>query len=421
MKVAVLGGGVSGLTCLSQLRSREIDSFVLEGDSRVGGLAKTVMVDGYVYDSHGGHVFNSKDQAIRDWVFGLLPEDQWQVSQRIAKILHEGGLVSYPFELALWQLPVDVAVDCIADLAESRRGPEPDIFDGWVVWAFGRSIAENYLLPYNRKIWRRPLNEISSHWVQGKMPIPTLREVLYASLQRDAVENKMPHSSYYYPKQGGIQRLVDAIAASHLDCIETDTSVESIEENQGGWLINGTYTATHIISTIPVDLLITCLPDAPEPVRRAAVDLKHNPLTTVLCRRAQPAGLSWLYLPSPDYFCHRIVYQGELSGGCCPPGSFSATYEATCPASTEQILQNINGASAFAEAEYDTVLDTSYTEYAYPIYDVSFEKNIEVINSWLDTKSIRRSGRFAEWRYYNMDICMKRAFETVNDLVDTAN
>ena len=417
MNVAVLGGGLSGLACLSELRRKGIDAFLLEAQSAAGGLAKTALINGYTYDLHGGHVFNSKHKEVRDWVFSRLPEEAWESSPRVAKIHHADRLISYPFEYALWELPADIAADCIVDLAASRKGPEPAVFGDWLVWAFGRRIAQEYLLPYNRKIWRYDLSKMSSHWVQGKMPIPTLREVLLAVLRRDANESEMPHSLYYYPKSGGIQSLVDAIATPHSNHILLNSPVERIEKEGDCWIINGTYKATHVLSTIPLDRLMGCFPEVPAEVLRASGRLNHNPLTTVLCRRSRPAYLSWLYLPSPEFLCHRIVYQGELSSGCCPPGAVSATYEATRSASAEEVLKGMPDRTTCPEAAYDEVLGQSYTEYAYPVYDIDSERNLGMVNSWLDGTGIRRCGRFAEWRYYNMDICIKRALETLNDLM----
>jgi len=418
LKVAVLGGGLSGLTCLFELQKRGINSFLLEAEPRIGGLAKTTVIDGYVYDLHGGHVFNSKYEEVRDWVFALRPKSTWEFSERLAKIAYGDRLISYPFELALWQLPIEDRVDCIADLAKSQSGQEPDTFDEWLTWTFGKSIAEKYLLPYNRKIWRYDLSKVSSHWVRGKMPIPTIREVLYSVLSRSSGESKMPHSFYRYPKSGGIQSLIDAIAAPYLDYIRTGVPVKRIEKNEHDWLINGDHSATHIISTIPVDRLIKSLENVPDDVRKAAAGLKYNSLTTVLCSRSKPAGLSWLYLHSSEYSCHRIVYQGELSAGCCPSNCSSAIYEATCSASAEQVLKNIGKERAFPQMHYNKVLGTNYTEYAYPIYDLCFEKNIGIINFWLDKVGIRRCGRFAEWRYYNMDICIKRAMEELERFLE---
>ncbi len=61
--VVVLGGGVSGLGLAWRLASRGVSVDVLEADSIVGGLAKTVDEDGYRIDM-GPHSFFSEE----DWI-----------------------------------------------------------------------------------------------------------------------------------------------------------------------------------------------------------------------------------------------------------------------------------------------------------------------------------------------------------------
>ena len=56
---AVLGGGPAGLTAAYVLAQRGEKGVVLEADTQVGGISKTVEVDGYRFDL-GGHRFFSK-------------------------------------------------------------------------------------------------------------------------------------------------------------------------------------------------------------------------------------------------------------------------------------------------------------------------------------------------------------------------
>jgi len=52
----VLGGGPAGLTAGYLFGKAGVPAVVLEADEQVGGLAKTVEVDGYRFDL-GGHRF----------------------------------------------------------------------------------------------------------------------------------------------------------------------------------------------------------------------------------------------------------------------------------------------------------------------------------------------------------------------------
>ena len=99
MKVAILGAGVSGLSAGRMLKDKGHDVTIYEKNETIGGLARTRFTEGYLYDPHGGHIFNSKHKEIVDWVFSILPKENWQYTVRNAKIFFSGKYVSYPFEL----------------------------------------------------------------------------------------------------------------------------------------------------------------------------------------------------------------------------------------------------------------------------------------------------------------------------------
>ena len=57
--VVILGAGPAGLTAAYELCRHGVPSIVLEQDSVVGGLARTVEHNGYLFDI-GGHRFFTK-------------------------------------------------------------------------------------------------------------------------------------------------------------------------------------------------------------------------------------------------------------------------------------------------------------------------------------------------------------------------
>lgn len=59
MKIAVIGGGISGLS-IARMLQKENDVVVYEKESRPGGLIKCSIVEGSLYHQTGGHVFNTK-------------------------------------------------------------------------------------------------------------------------------------------------------------------------------------------------------------------------------------------------------------------------------------------------------------------------------------------------------------------------
>jgi protoporphyrinogen oxidase len=417
VELVILGGGLSGISCAAMLQDAAVDCLVLEKEASLGGLTRTRQIDGFVFDCHGGKVFNTKNDQVRDWVFSRLPKSQWQFSPRIAKIWYKGQIISYPFEFALGELQAEEATECIAGIFE-RAGEEPTSFGDWLKWNFGSAVAEKYLLPYNKKIWKRDLSRISAHWVRGKMPIPNAREVLYAALSRDASEKNMVHSSYYYPKSGGINGFINCLSRE-LRNVRLSSPLRSLEQQNGRWLVNDEIRTRKIISTIPIPELLTVFTEIPPSVKRASSKLDYNSITAIFCEqiKARQVSWSWLYLPGTELQAHRIVYQGGLAENNCPDGRFAATYEITGMHTPEVVIEPFRNDNLPDELRALDIIDFEYTKYAYPIFHTDYLKDISIIREWLNHHGILSCGRFAEWEYLNMDDCIAHAFRIKQELL----
>ncbi len=414
MRIAVLGAGVSGLSAARLLRDKGHAVTVYEKEHTVGGLARSRYVNGILYDPHGGHILNSKKPEVMEWAFSILPREKWQYTARNAKIYFRGRYVSYPFELSLCELDIDDAVDCVHDFILARSGPEPDNFRDWLVWNFGRSIADCYMLPYNEKIWAYPLEQMETRWMQGKMPLPSKKEMIHSMLLKDPTERKMPHSTFYYPIDGGIQSFMDAIADG-LE-IRRDTEVVRLERAADGWRVNDAETYDRVISTIPLPVLAKAMPELPDPVRDRIADLKYNSLTTVLFE-CPATDITWLYLPSREYRAHRVGYQSALTPHAHPkPGMGAGALEIIGDRFSVDGLDTAGGILP-EELGYRRTLDSQFTEYAYVIHDLHYRANVEAITGYFDTVSgLDLLGRWGTWNYKNMDLCIWDAMELTKQL-----
>ena len=74
-KVIIIGAGPAGLTAGYELlkeNNGEYEVIILEADNRIGGISKTVNVDGNRMDL-GGHRFFSKDEEVMNFWKELMP------------------------------------------------------------------------------------------------------------------------------------------------------------------------------------------------------------------------------------------------------------------------------------------------------------------------------------------------------------
>lgn len=414
MRIAILGAGISGLTAARLLKELGHEVTVYEKNHTVGGLARTRFTQGYLYDPHGGHILNSKHQEVMDWVFSILPKENWQYTERNAKIFFHGKYVSYPFELSLCELDIDDAVECIYDFIMSKEGEEPTNFRDWLTWNFGAGIANYYMIPYNEKIWAYPLEHMETQWMQGKMPLPTKKEMICSMLLKNPKERKMPHSTFYYPLHGGIQTMVDAIADGLT--IKTDYHIEQIRKEAGKWVIDDEPPVDQLVSTIPLPALPSIM-KLPDSVVKCIQGLKYNSLTTVLFDCPQ-TDTTWLYIPSHEYRAHRVGYQSALtpyasldsSRGCGALEIIGPQFEVTAAfADQPGILPK--------ELGFNKVLDSEFTEYAYVIHDLDYRRNRQTILEYFKKDgSFCLLGRWGTWNYKNMDLCILDAMKLVQEI-----
>ena len=74
-KVAVIGAGVSGMTTAHLLKDKA-NVVVYEKEDKAGGLIKCRRVNGSLFHTCGGHVFNSKRQDVLDWFWSKFNRDE---------------------------------------------------------------------------------------------------------------------------------------------------------------------------------------------------------------------------------------------------------------------------------------------------------------------------------------------------------
>jgi protoporphyrinogen oxidase len=60
------------------------------------------------------------------------------------------------------------------------------------------------------------------------------------------------------------------------------------------------------------------------------------------------------------------------------------------------------------------LIDYNVSDYAYVIYDNNYHKSVSKIKNYLSHEGLYSIGRFGEWEYYNMDICIESAMKLSN-------
>lgn len=433
VKSAVLGGGLTGVTLARLLHEQGDDVTVLERDETIGGLCRSKKELGFTFDIGGSHIIFSRDTEVLSFMLSVLAENADR-RKRNTKILYKGRYVKYPFENGLYQLPDDDRFFCLNEFVknliavEKGEVPPPTNFAEWIVYTFGRGIAECYMLPYNEKIWNYPAEQMSHHWVEGRIPRPPVEDIIRSAVGIET-EGYTHQAVFSYPVEDGIEALVRAIAEPVLPAIRTGFAVNSVCEEDGGFAVSDgkeTVHADRLISTIPLQNLLPCLSDVPSEVQAACDALRYNSLCSVFIGlKGEVPDISWLYVPDPATgLFNRISFPSNYSTMVAPDGHASIlaeiTYndgDAVSRMTDDEVIEHTVSSliAAGIIPSRDSVVYTGVAreQFAYVVYDTEYLRNIEIVREFCRKRNIDLVGRFSQFEYLNMDGCIRSALDFV--------
>lgn len=422
-RIGILGGGVAGLSLGYFLGP---DSEVLEKDDTCGGLCRSFVHEGFTFDL-GGHIIFSKDKEILDFELELL-KDKVNRLYRAASVWFKRRFVKYPFENGLSVLDKEDIYDCLYNFIENPPRPM-NTFEDWIYGTFGKGFAEKYLIPYNRKIWKTDPKEMGIKWVE-RIPKPPAEDIIKSALGIET-EGYTHQLYFWYPKEGGFETLPRTFEEQLAGRVIKNFAVTKVRKTAKGWAVsNGSEEREYekIVCAMPIFDFIKAMDDVPPDVVRAVDGLKYNSLIVVMVGINRPRQIEQVssYFPQEDVIFHRCVYFDYFGSQYAPEGCSHFVVEITAKeqSATWQMMNEALAARVVDDLaregflEKNQVITTAVrrTKYAYPIYDLHREDNLEILNDWCRQVGIELCGRFAEFNYYNSDAVIRSA-KTVSDRI----
>lgn len=409
-KYVIIGAGISGLS-IAQMLNADNEVVVLESDSRPGGLIKCDIVDGSLYHRTGGHVFNTKRKDVLEWFWKFFDkENEFIKSLRNASVELSGNMIPYPIENNVYLLDESIQKAFICDLLEIAKlgNYMPVNFEDFLLKRFGPTLYELYFKPYNLKIWRKDLSNIPLSWLEGKLPMPSVVDMIYNNFNH-IKETNFVHSSFYYPKKGGSQFLVDRFAQG-LD-IRYNTRVSEVKRENGKWNVNG-IIADKVVYCGNVKYIKNLLNESVDisVFSQELEQLKYHGTTTVFCE-IEENPYSWVYLPSNLHDSHRIICTGNFAqSNNAKKNCNTATIEFTDYISLDDIKANLKLVPFSPQ-----YLTHHFEKYTYPIQSENTRSMIKSLKKVLQANDFYLLGRFAEWEYFNMDAAIGSAIDLHKD------
>ena len=419
--VVILGGGLAGLSAafFSPHRWR-----LIEKSERVGGLAKTELIDGFLFDPTG-HWLHLRDPEITRLVTTQWLPDGLISVQRRSAIYSRGVFTRFPYQVNTHGLPAEVIAENLIGFVEAHYGEagrelrerEPKNFEEFILRYMGKGFAKNFMLPYNRKLWTVEPSQLSAAWCGRFVPKPKLKEVVEGALGIGG-DDIGYNASFRYPKEGGIEALPRAIlkhASSGQVSVGLEPSWIDWKSRTIGLSSGEELAYSHLISTIALPHLVRCLAAGPSlvppEVIAAARRLKATTVTyvSVAVRGPNRQPWHWVYLPEAQFRSYRIgspsaVYPRLAPTGCC---SFYVEYSHRGELSKQQCeqlaIEDLVQSQMIDRAEDVLFAKASEIANAYVLYDDEYGPAKGEILSFLAQAGIQTAGRYGQWEYSSME------------------
>jgi protoporphyrinogen oxidase len=397
MKFLILGAGPAGLTFANGLKQIGETSFiVLEKENIAGGLCRSVEVDGSPLDIGGGHFLDVSRPKVNEFLFQFMPEDEWDLYERDSRIMVNGNMVSHPIEANIWQMDISEQVGYLKSIATAgcntgRKMPEK--FVDWIYWKLGDKIAEDYMIPYNQKMFSKELNQLGTYWLE-KLPNVSFEDTLLSCLEKKAYGKQPGHAKFYYPKKYGYGEVWVRMADMIGNHIEYGKQVEKIDfGNKSVVTSDGEkYTADVIITTIPW-MEFKELAGMPQQIKEDMRKLKFSSIQTEYFPDRLDTESHWIYYPDLKLPYHRILVRHNF----CPNsrGYWTET-------NSERI-----------EMEKPNVNFKYMNKYAYPLNTIGKPEVMSRLLEWGQERGVVGLGRWGEHRHYNSDVTVELALKMI--------
>lgn len=402
---------------------------VFEAGKRVGGLARSLDLWGQRVDL-GPHRFYSTDARVNRLWLDVVGR-RYSMVERTTRIYYRGEFFAYPLEplATLRQLGPRAAAGCLASYLQTKlAGPgtaAPDSFEGWVVRRFGRRLFEMFFRSYSEKLWGIPCSELDADFAAQRIKKFSLAEAVAGALwpSRQARHQTLV-SRFAYPWEGTgsvyetmAERVRQLGGHVHLEApvrrvLCRDRQVTGVE------LVDGRIEpADHVISTMPLTLLLGGLPDVPPDVKSAADALTFRNTILVYLQVAAEHLFDdqWIYLHAPELRLGRVTnfrnWVPQLYG---PAKTTILAGEFWCDA--EEPLWQADDAALVAQATSElrstgllgdaAVLDGHVVRVprCYPVYRRGYRQPLaRVVEHVQQVRGLTAIGRYGAFKYNNQD------------------
>lgn len=432
--MAIIGGGLAGLTAASALRRSGVPVILFEAGPKIAGLASTFKdADGFSYDFGAHFITNRLAAAIG-------------VGAQCRDIRHYGETVlldgkTYNYPLGLMRVPRFALSGAMAQASAITRRGEAQSAAEWFRSRYGRALADEVALPLI-EAWSGAASCELAATVGSSLPGSIGRTVmlkLASRLTRRAVScgysREMPETPnvwHVYP-DGGVGVLCQRLASGVEDAIKLESPVEEIlvdNERAVAVKVRGReYPVSAVISTAPIHILAK-LVKGTEALSRVA-KFRYRPMVFVNMRfkgrGLLPDVVTWT--PEKEFPFFRLTETPLSMPWLAPEGKTLITVDIGCEVGDEFWTMDEEKLGEYCLEHLEPIIRGAREKYlgcrvlrtpiAYPIFLNEYESDRVKLERTTGVEGLYSIGRNGEFAHIFMEDVYWRTLAKTRRLVDT--
>jgi len=450
VRLAVLGGGVTGLSTALLARRAGLDVDVYEGSPSAGGLAGCFSVGDFRFD-FGPHEIVSDNRDLHALLRELCGADLLHVRKLSAQYF-QGRFIAYPFRIAdlLQKVRPGFLVRALSDAALARvralaGGARDDSLESWVRRRFGATLYDFYFGPYTRKVWGLPPTELDARTASQRiaadsivaLAVKSLKLQLFGREEFEETHDEQRHNFVYV--RGGMGELGAAMAREFVALggrIHLGTRLVGVEthgERIVGLDFDGQPTVRGfdaVVNTIPLpDFFRLALPRSPRVVSHVP-RLGFRGMVVCFVGFAKPNVLDhhWVYFPGAEVPFQRVTDFGLFGADMAPAGHTGLAFELSSNPGErfwelpdEEVLRLcVDELERLGKARRSDVVAWRVVRVrrAYPVQVKGYaETAAELVDELAGLANLVTIGRQGIFRYCNTDECIEMSMDVVPRIV----
>lgn len=444
----ILGAGPAGMACAMELHNKGKKSLIIEKDSAVGGLAKTLTFkEGNLIfrTDMGPHRFFSKNKYLYELIEHLLGDD-WMLIKRKTRQLIEGKFYDYPinamqaFKNIGFFRAMGMGFSYFLGVVKFRiLKHKINNFEDYIASNFGKKLGEFNMFNYTEKIWGLPCKELHADWAKQRIKGLNLVSALRNALFKSQKGPKTLVDQFYYPRFG--TGTIYETIASHVkddgseikletmptEIAHKDNHITLVKTNDGK-----EHSPDNLISSIPIDAFVRLLkPTAPKKVLEALTHLKWRAQVHLFITldKKNITNDNWIYFPNREVPFGRVAEMKNFSKEMSPKDKTSLFVEFFVTEGDkiwemdkkdlfELAIKHFEGLKLLTRKDVRNYY-TVKRKNVYPVYDLHYLKSLEIVKNYLDGFDnlywIGRPGRF---KYNNQDHSLEMGIAAAKSIIE---